>query len=240
MLWVRWGPVLVLSSVLTAHGGDAAAEPHLRIFLGGSWSIGPCHAAQCPCQAGRRCQGAGRQWGAQAGGQYFLCPRACYPKANASEKARHRTGIVIHPTAWVLLAEILSTVAKRRVPTLFSCSFCTEQTHGGVEPACPGTRCCRHRAVTHFATWDSGCGCLTHVSSWQQQLLLLKGFCSCPAWHRVVAKHSWSWSAALCLITSGHKPALKIPASSLGSLEIQQLAWQADTQPTGPVKSAQQ
>lgn len=57
---------LVLSSILTAHGGDAVAEPHLRICLGGSWSIGQCCAAQCPCQARRGCQGAGRQWGAQA------------------------------------------------------------------------------------------------------------------------------------------------------------------------------
>lgn len=55
----------------------------------------------------------GRQaMGTQAGGQCFLCPRVCYPKANANEQGRHGTGIIIHPTAWVLLAEILSTVAK--------------------------------------------------------------------------------------------------------------------------------
>lgn len=230
----------MLSSVLTAHGGDAAAEPHPGICLCGSWSIGTCQAAQCPCPAGRGCRGAGRQWGAQAGRQCFLYPRACYPKANASEQGGRGAGIMIHPTSWVLLAEILSSVAKRRAPTLLSHPSWTEQAHGGVETACPGAGCCRHRAVTHFATRDSGCGCLTHVWLWQQQLLLLKGFCSCPAQHRVVAKHSWSWSAALPLITSAHKPALKVPASCLGFLEMQQLAWQADTQPTGLVKSAQQ
>lgn len=57
---------LVLNNILTAHGGDAVAEPHLRICLAGSWSLGQCCAAQCPCQARRGCQGAGRQWGAQA------------------------------------------------------------------------------------------------------------------------------------------------------------------------------
>lgn len=91
-----------------------------------------------------------------------------------------------------------------------------------------------------FCCWGLWVWMSHSLSSWQQQLLLLKGFCSCPARHRVVAKHSWSWSAALHLITSGHKPALKVPASSLGFLEIQWLAWQADTQPTGLVKSAQQ
>lgn len=36
---------------------------------------------------------------------------------------------MIHPTPWVLLAEILSSAAKRRAPTLHSCLSCTEQTH---------------------------------------------------------------------------------------------------------------
>lgn len=146
----------MLSSVLTAHGEDAAAEPHPGICLGGPCSIGPCQAAQCPCPAGRGCRGAGRQWGAQAGRQCFLCPRACYPKANASEQGGRGAGTMIHFTSWVLLAEILSSVAKRRAPTLLSHPSWTEQAHGGVETACPGAGCCRHRAVTHFATRDSG------------------------------------------------------------------------------------
>lgn len=126
--------------------------------------------------------------------------------------------------------------SQEKSPTFFSCPCCTEQTHG------VWSQCWMLSAQgsDSFCCWGLWVWMSHSLSSWQQQLLLLKGFCSCPARHRVVAKHSWSWSAALHLITSGHKPALKVPASSLGFLEIQWLAWQADTQPTGLVKSAQQ
>lgn len=131
------GAVLMLSSVFTAHGGDAAAEPHLWICLGGSWSIGPCHAAQCPSQAGRGCRGAGRQWGAQAGGQCFMHPRLVLRRL--MQVSRADVGLaLIHPTPWVTLAEIPSRAATRRAPTLLSCPSCTEQTHGVWSQCVPG------------------------------------------------------------------------------------------------------
>lgn len=62
-------------------------------------------------------------------------------------------------------------------------------------------------------------------------------FAPCPAQG---GRHSSSLAAAQRLITSGHKLAAKLPAPSLGFLEIQRSGWQAETQSTGLVKSTQQ
>lgn len=148
----------MLSSVLTAHGGDAAALPHWRMCLGGSWSVGPRRALAVSLPSWKRMPRGRQAVGAQAGGQCLLCPSACYPKANESEQGRRGAGIMIHPTRWVLLAEILSSVAKRRAPPSLAAHVVLSRPMG----CGASVGCCRHRAVTHFAAGDSGCGCLTH------------------------------------------------------------------------------
>lgn len=77
MVGAFWqGTVPVLSTVLAACGGAAAAEPHLEICFGGFWSVRLCWAAQGPCPGGKGCSGMRSQWESQCGGQSFLCPRS--------------------------------------------------------------------------------------------------------------------------------------------------------------------
>lgn len=92
-------------------------------------------------------------------------------------------------------------------------------------------RCCQHRAVTQFAARGSGCGCLTSrlgSSSFSRP----RAFSPCPAQNRGAGAHAPLFTEQ-CLSPSGHKLPAELPGSSLGFLETQRPAWQAQSQPTG-------
>lgn len=136
------------------------------------------------------------------------------------------------PTPWVLLA-----VANMGAPTSLS------PTPGLGRPrGVRGWRVPPHKVLPGPGSDSFGrsglCGGgLTWFSPQQWQFRPGKGFCSLPRTARG-GRHSWSLS--LHLIASGHKLAAKLPAPSFGFLEIQWPAWQAESQPAGPVGSAEQ
>lgn len=73
---------------------------------------------------------------------------------------------------------------------------------------------------------------MSHFSPWQQQLFPTKGFFSLPS-TKQRGRCSRSLFTEQCLSPSGHKLPAELPGSSLGFLETQRPAWQAQSQPTG-------
>lgn len=144
-------------------------------------------------------------------------------------------------TPWVLLAGALRSVAKMRAPHLAQLPTpVPRRPHRGAGPARPQCWMLPARGSDSF--------CRSGLWVWMSHLFLTLAaaalalpdrglFAPCPAQG---GQHSSSLAAAQHLITSGHKLAAKLPAPSLGFLEIQWSGWQAETQSTGLVKSTQQ